>query len=106
MKYFEYRYEHKTIQMAHHSNLTYMKFLRYGVRCSKLYIGGSNKEISWAKTYGIPWEEDEHLIDTTGLGYGQHIGMEIQLEIKMDPQSNKEPLKVLMKEEKWEKWRS
>lgn len=94
MKYFKHRNVKKTIWMAHYSNLTYIKFLKYGVRNSKLHIGGDNKEIWQGRAEGLPWEDDIHSVGIR-FDLGQLVGgVEIQVEIEMDPQSNKEPLKV------------
>lgn len=78
---------YQKLEIAQHS--PYITFLRYTIRNHRLYIGGRNKEIYRARKERLSEEEDKHLIKSIRLGLGQLLGrVEIQVEIKMDPQSN------------------
>lgn len=76
---------YQKLKIAQHS--PYITFLRYTIRNHRLYKGGGNKGIYGARKERLPGEEDKHLIEGIRLGLGQLLGrVEIQVEIKMDPQ--------------------
>lgn len=79
--------------MAHLSNLVYIKFLSYRIRNSKLYREGVIRKHDEPEKKDSP-EKMLSIQQMQGWALPADRRRRNQTEIKMDPQCNKEPMKV------------